>query len=111
MQPLTDAQIDQLIDQQKPMLRTVLKSILSGAKPFEGVKWGDMQIPNGNLCGIYLYAVNEPIANLIGGTLQGFAGLNEALTRINTPKQGAPAAGANGVPQPPTSKPPVNPFA
>ena len=102
---ITNEQIDQILNSQREALRNIYRAVASMQAPCGGVKLVDLPLPNGQTMGILLYLANEPMANLIAGTIQGFDGMSKTFQRL----QGAPTQTQTPPPAAPPP-PPSNAF-
>lgn len=100
---ITNEQIDLILNSQREAFRNIYRAVANGQAPCGGVKLVDLPLPNGQTMGILLYLANEPMANLIAGTIQGFDGMSKTIQRL----QGSAQATA---PAPSAPPPPSNAF-
>jgi hypothetical protein len=91
MTPLTDEQIDAVLEQQRPHLRACYRAMFEKGQPWVGVKVGSMPLPNGAQWDLMVLYCLEPVAKIIEGALSGHQRYNEAMAKAATPVQ-APAA-------------------
>lgn len=88
--PLTDQQIDEILDQQRPHMRECYRQMFERGQPWCSMKVGHMKTVNGSTWDFMMYWTLEPVADLIAGVLNGYVKLNATLQRGTQPQGTVP---------------------
>jgi hypothetical protein len=88
-QPITDQQIDALIETARPQLRAMIRGVFQG-EPLHFLKIGEQPLPSGQTWQVVVAVMNEPFAAVASGTLmQGVPALMKAYEKLNKPAEPA----------------------
>lgn len=90
-QPITDTQIDALIETAKPAIRNMIRDVFSGVSPCNFLEIGKMPLPTGQEWQVVICIMNEAFAAVAAPTLlTGIPGLMDAYKKATTPATAPP---------------------
>jgi hypothetical protein len=96
--PITDQQIDALIEQVRPQLRQMIRGVFQG-EPLHFLEIGKMPLPSGQTWQVVIAVMNEAFAGVASGTLMvGLPAFMKAYEKMNKPAAVPVSEGAFSIP-------------
>ncbi len=97
--PITDASIDALIEQAKPVLRSSIRAACEQLIPIHLVEIGKIPLPSGQQWQLVLAIMTEPMSNLVSAVaLQGYPGIFSAFEKAQKSAEPAKVSGGFSIP-------------
>jgi hypothetical protein len=82
-QPITDEQLDALIEAVRPQLRGMMRGAFEKLIPVHFLEVGKIPLPSGAQWQVVLAVMTEPMAALVGATaLSGFPAMQAAFEKL-----------------------------